>query len=79
MTYLKDSRCQAILPVRDGARDIGATAGAASSCQGRCFVAHGCWGKIPRLLYEVDMQDINPIKNTIGDLKGRVASLRGYL
>jgi len=25
------------------------------------------------------MQDINPIKNSIGDLKGRVESLRGYL
>jgi len=25
------------------------------------------------------MQDINPIKNKIADLKGRVESLRGYL
>jgi len=25
------------------------------------------------------MQDINPITNKIADLKGRVASLRGYL
>jgi hypothetical protein len=28
---------------------------------------------------EVDMQDINPITNKIGELKGRVESLRGYL
>jgi hypothetical protein len=28
---------------------------------------------------EPHMQDINPIVNGINDLKGRVASLRGYL
>ena len=28
---------------------------------------------------EADMQDINPIVGAINDLKGRVASLRGYL
>ena len=28
---------------------------------------------------ELAMQDINPIVNSINDLKGRVASLRGYL
>lgn len=28
---------------------------------------------------EPHMQDINPIANAINDLKGRVASLRGYL
>ena len=28
---------------------------------------------------EPHMQDINPIANGINDLKGRVASLRGYL
>lgn len=28
---------------------------------------------------EPHMQDINPIVNAINDLKGRVASLRGYL
>ena len=31
------------------------------------------------LLFEVFMLDIYPIVNKIGDLKGRVASLRGYL
>lgn len=35
--------------------------------------------KIAGFASEVDMQDINPIKNQIGDLKGRVESLRGYL
>jgi len=34
---------------------------------------------MPGFANEVDMQDINPIRNQIGDLKGRVASLRGYL
>ncbi len=28
---------------------------------------------------EASMQDINPIVGAINDLKGRVASLRGYL
>ena len=37
------------------------------------------WAKIAGFVSEVDMQDINPIRNSIGDLKGRVTSLRGYL
>ena len=32
-----------------------------------------------KLYTEVLMQDINPILNKIGELKGRVQSLRGYL
>lgn len=28
---------------------------------------------------EICMQDINPITNSITDLKGRIESLRGYL
>lgn len=35
--------------------------------------------KVTSTPWETVMQDINPIVSKIGDLRGRVGSLRGYL
>jgi hypothetical protein len=46
----------------------------------RCFLLLDGWCRIPAFSTpEAIMQDINPITHQIEDLKGRAASLRGYL
>ena len=48
--------------------------------QNPSFLPTGGWCRIPRFFDTgTIMQEINPITQKIDDLKGRAASLRGYL